>query len=282
MQSTRQSIKIIAMLAVAGGLAACGTLSNNIANDGSGAEQLLWPEMDATGPLHTGGTWPEPDGLRQITSGMTKEQVMALLGPPHFSEGFVAVREWNYLFHLRNRQTQDAWVCQYKILFDTEMLARSFYWKPAGCAGLLELKPAPAAAAEEQKLTPPVAAAPPAALPLTVYFAYDKSGWDDIHGQGHARLHQITSALANRAASGQVIVLKGYAGPIAGDAYNRTLSEERANTVRNYLIQNGVPERLIRAEGHGSTDLKARCEKAPADDLAACYAPNRRVEITRG
>lgn len=42
---------------------------------------------------------------------------MALVGPPHFSEGFVAVREWNYLFHLRDPETGAVRVCQYKVLF---------------------------------------------------------------------------------------------------------------------------------------------------------------------
>ncbi|MGV8915724.1 MAG: OmpA family protein [Kaistella sp.] len=40
------------------------------------------------------------------------------------------------------------------------------------------------------------------------------------------------------------------------DAYNQTLSERRANTVKNYLIQNGVESGKLDAIGKGEKDLK--------------------------
>lgn len=42
----------------------------------------------------------------------------------------------------------------------------------------------------------------------------------------------------------------------ASDAYNQKLSESRANTVKNYLIQNGVKSNKLQAIGRGEKDLK--------------------------
>ncbi|ROI06127.1 OmpA family protein [Kaistella haifensis] len=47
------------------------------------------------------------------------------------------------------------------------------------------------------------------------------------------------------------------------DAYNQNLSERRANTVKNYLIQNGVESGKLNAIGRGEKDLKyPECDPA--------------------
>lgn len=49
----------------------------------------------------------------------------------------------------------------------------------------------------------------------------------------------------------------------ASDAYNQRLSEKRANTVKNYLIQNGVESSKLNAVGRGEKDLKyPECDPA--------------------
>lgn len=49
----------------------------------------------------------------------------------------------------------------------------------------------------------------------------------------------------------------------ASDAYNQNLSERRANTVKNYLIQNGVEAGKLNAIGRGEKDLKyPECDPA--------------------
>lgn len=49
----------------------------------------------------------------------------------------------------------------------------------------------------------------------------------------------------------------------ASDAYNQNLSERRANTVKNYLIQNGVEAGKLKAIGRGEKDLKyPECDPA--------------------
>lgn len=123
-------------------LAACGgALSmSHVSNEGT-TRHPVWPD-----PSHStfkGGSFPNPDNLRLVGDGMTKDQIYGLLGRPHFDEGLFNVHEWDYLFHFRTRDGMTT--CQYKILFDKNMLARSFLWKPEECVGIPSApKPTPA------------------------------------------------------------------------------------------------------------------------------------------
>ena len=70
--------------------------------------------------------------------GMNKDQIYELIGRPHFQEGLYGVREWDYLFNYRENGEHKT--CQYKILFDKDKNAQSFFWLPEGCG---PKKPAP-------------------------------------------------------------------------------------------------------------------------------------------
>lgn len=273
-----QHIKQLAVVAVAlvatGALAACGNISHNIARDGGSAGQLLWPAPDDVTPIHEGGTWPSLASLRQIRSGMNKHQIKTLIGAPHFNEGVWGVREWDYLFHLPDPDTGKARVCQYKVLFDEDELARSFYWKPQSCAGLLnpQAKPAPVAVAaegEDQQTT----------HTLDVLFAFDKSGFNDIRPEGRVRLSRLATSLKQDGARGSIIRINGYAGRIGSASYNQTLSQKRADTVSDYLVGQGIAADRITASGRGISAPIADCDKSPRAGLVACLAPNRRVEV---
>jgi outer membrane protein assembly factor BamE (lipoprotein component of BamABCDE complex) len=60
---------------------------------------------------------------------MTKDQVAGLLGRPQFQEGFFAVREWGYLLNVTNDAGAPQMVCQFKTVFASRGVARSFYRK---------------------------------------------------------------------------------------------------------------------------------------------------------
>lgn len=123
-------------------LSACGgALSmSHVSNKGT-AEHPVWP--DPTHATFKNGSFPNLDSLRLVSDGMTKDQIYNLLGRPHFDEGVFNVHEWDYLFHFRTHDGVST--CQYKILFDEDMLARSFLWKPKGCASILDAsRPTPA------------------------------------------------------------------------------------------------------------------------------------------
>jgi outer membrane protein OmpA-like peptidoglycan-associated protein len=69
------------------------------------------------------------------------------------------------------------------------------------------------------------------------------------------------------------IEVGGYTDNVGGDAMNQTLSENRADSVRDYLVQEGVPTNSVSAKGFGNTLPVA------SNDNSAGRQQNRRVEL---
>ncbi|HEY4951032.1 MAG TPA: OmpA family protein [Candidatus Acidoferrales bacterium] len=67
--------------------------------------------------------------------------------------------------------------------------------------------------------------------------------------------------------------VEGYTDSVGSDAFNQTLSEQRANTVRDYLVQQGLDPTSIVATGFGKSNPVA------SNDTTAGRQQNRRVEI---
>jgi outer membrane protein assembly factor BamE (lipoprotein component of BamABCDE complex) len=93
------------------------------------------------------GVFPHLEALRAMRTGMDKGQVRELLNSPHFSEGLVGVREWNYIFHFRTGAGAAYVTCQYMVRFDQDMLVNGLFWKNPDCAMLVDAKPIPVTAA---------------------------------------------------------------------------------------------------------------------------------------
>jgi outer membrane protein OmpA-like peptidoglycan-associated protein len=72
---------------------------------------------------------------------------------------------------------------------------------------------------------------------------------------------------------GLKVQVEGYTDSVGGDAYNQKLSENRANAVHDFLVQNGVPPTNITAAGYGKADPVAD------NGTAAGRAQNRRVNL---
>ena len=70
-----------------------------------------------------------------------------------------------------------------------------------------------------------------------------------------------------------LIDVYGHTDSTGSDAFNQTLSENRARTVLNYLVSRGVPAARIRSQGFGETMPIA------SNDTADGRQKNRRVEI---
>jgi outer membrane protein OmpA-like peptidoglycan-associated protein len=255
----------IALLA-AGALAGCGSLSHGITKDGTHAQQLVWPKPTDTIALHRGGTFPNLDNLRQVQAGLDKNQIIALVGAPHFNEGFAGVREWNYVFNFRGtdgRVTQ----CEYKILFDDNKIARSFYWNPESCADVLN--PPAQAAPQVRRFT----------LSTDALFAFDKYALSDIKPNGRGELDALAQKLTAPDAKTEHIHVTGYTDRLGRADYNQTLSERRAATVRDYLVGKGVAADRIDTEGRGEAEPVKICDNGDRAKLIACLAPNRRVVV---
>jgi outer membrane protein OmpA-like peptidoglycan-associated protein len=69
------------------------------------------------------------------------------------------------------------------------------------------------------------------------------------------------------------IEVGGYTDNVGGDAMNQTLSENRADSVRDYLVQEGVARNSVSARGFGNT------LPVSSNDNSAGRQQNRRVEL---
>ncbi len=100
-----------------------------------------------------------------------------------------------------------------------------------------------------------------------IYFAFDKYY---LTNKAKSYLNSIVDAL-NRVPDAQIMI-DGHASSEGQSEYNNILSENRARTVRNYLISCGVDESRIVTAGHGSS--------IPNEDLEfEEMSRDRRVEI---
>jgi outer membrane protein OmpA-like peptidoglycan-associated protein len=72
---------------------------------------------------------------------------------------------------------------------------------------------------------------------------------------------------------GLKVQVEGYTDSVGAPALNQKLSENRADAVKNFLVQNGVPQDNATAMGYGATDFVAD------NTTAAGKAQNRRVEL---
>src|SRR5207249_326207 len=73
--------------------------------------------------------------------------------------------------------------------------------------------------------------------------------------------------------SGLTMQIEGHTDSVGGDDFNQQLSERRADSVRDFLAQNGVPASSITARGFGKSQPVA------SNDTADGRQRNRRVEL---
>jgi outer membrane protein OmpA-like peptidoglycan-associated protein len=67
--------------------------------------------------------------------------------------------------------------------------------------------------------------------------------------------------------------VEGYTDNVGSDEFNFKLSQQRADTVREYLISQGLPDVTVTASGFGKANF------VDSNDTAAGRKRNRRVEI---
>lgn len=122
-------IKFICLSALAVMLNGCGT-GTRIDREGQ-ATDLQWKRTDQVILNHKQGIFPDQNSLAKIQQGMTKDQLYALIGAPHYNDGW-RPKEWNYLFYFRtlNQGKNSILACQYKVTFDHDGLTRKFFWRP--------------------------------------------------------------------------------------------------------------------------------------------------------
>ncbi|MCF7529363.1 OmpA family protein [Neisseria sp. ZJ104] len=106
---------------------------------------------------------------------------------------------------------------------------------------------------------------------------------NDILPNGREEIAAVARDIAEYPVKIRLIEVIGHTDPRGSDAYNQRLSEQRAVTVGNLLVQGGAPASLIRAEGRGERQpVVSGCEaryKGNREAVNRCNQPNRRVEV---
>ena len=235
---------------VAIAVAACGNLSK--VSDEGFIENPVFPKISESEFNHDGsqfGSWPNWENVRQIERGMNKDQLYYLIGRPHFEEGLYGVREWDYVFNYRENGVHK--ICQFKIGFDKNMNAQSFFWYPNGCNGNASFN-----------------------LSGDFLFDFDK---DTLTTKGKEVVDNVAVQLKSSGA--QQVKVAGYTDRLGSEAYNLNLSNRRANVVKERLIQQGVTAQ-IEAVGYGKANQVKACEGLKGQAEKDCLRPSRRVEIS--
>jgi outer membrane protein OmpA-like peptidoglycan-associated protein len=172
-------------------------------------------------------------------------------------------------------------------MFDPALLSNMASFLPTIGAPAVAAPAAPAAPAAVAPTTVEVKpVAKPAAAPANkivlsgdTLFKSGKSGIKDLSKEGKTRLDDVVARLK---AAGEIEQIKivGHADLTGKAAANQKLSEQRARTVKSYLVAKGVKPGVIITSGVGSAQPVVQCDtKLPKKELIACLEPNRRVEI---
>ncbi|MDG6793583.1 OmpA family protein [Glaesserella parasuis] len=236
--------------AIAITITACGSLSK-VSDEGT-TEKPVFPKISESKFNHDGsqfGSWPNWENVRQIEKGMNKDQLYNLIGRPHFSEGLYEVHEWDYAFNYREKGVHK--ICQFKILFDKNMNAQSFFWYPNGCNGNSSFN-----------------------LVGDFLFDFDK---DTLTTKGREVVDDVAEQLKSSGAEKVKVV--GYTDRLGSEEYNLDLSQRRANMVKARLVEQGIKV-PIEAVGYGKANQVKACDGESGQALRDCLRPNRRVEIT--
>ncbi|SRR6266702_1033309 len=128
--------------------------------------------------------------------------------------------------------------------------------------------PAPAAAAQARQT-----------ITLRADSLFRFNGGDEaaILPAGRQHLDEVATGLKQVPAIRE-LKITGFTDRLGGDAYNQSLSLQRAQTVQKYLRAHGVSLPMT-AQGEGSAKQVVTCKQTNRDELVRCLAPNRRVEI---
>jgi outer membrane protein OmpA-like peptidoglycan-associated protein len=92
-----------------------------------------------------------------------------------------------------------------------------------------------------------------------------------LRGETKEKLAKVSGILL--AHPGLMLAVEGHTDSVGGDEYNQTLSEHRAEAVRDYLVSQGISQDTVTSKGYGKTMPVA------SNDTAAGRQQNRRVEL---
>lgn len=155
----------------------------------------------------------------------------------------------------------------------------------AGCGGVAPVAVAPVVAPAPAPAPAPVVMA--AAAPLPVYervtfdanilFDSDKSA---LRPLGRDKLDAFVTNI--RGLDSQSIMAIGYADRMGTDDSNQVLSQQRVDTVKDYLVGKGIASNRVLTSAKGETQpttFAGDCKEANNATNVACMQPDRHVFI---
>lgn len=120
-------------------------------------------------------------------------------------------------------------------------------------------------------------------LDASALFKFDQSAASQILPNGRQDIATIAREMREYSIPVTSIEVIGHTDPQGTPAYNQKLSNARAKTVGQLLVQSGAPASLVKTYGVGETQpVVTGCAANHAGNreaLNACNQPNRRVEV---
>lgn len=134
------------------------------------------------------------------------------------------------------------------------------------------VKPRPEAPASVRRLT----------LSADAMFEFGKSDIQNIPPQGRRLLDHVADRIKSEFGAGTQVEIRivGHADKFGSEAKNLRISQERAQSVKSYLVKSGLIEKNIFTEGRGDKEpVVTRCGDQFNKVNRACTRPNRRIEL---
>ena len=158
--------------------------------------------------------------------------------------------------------------------------------KPAVSAPVTRVTPTPTPApvAAAPVYTAPAAPEAPPPPPAPRFERYTLSstelfGFDSaVLRMPQPKLDELADVLGRNAQVSNVTI-SGYTDRLGSENYNMELSQRRADSVKNYLMNKGVAASRLNAIAKGESNPLVQCTETKRADLILCLEPNRRVEV---
>lgn len=131
---TRYMLAASAMLCLSGAVAAASEGLPSYRPGVSGA--ITFPDVERA--TRKEGVFVSAHNIAMVTPGLTKDQVYALIGVPHFHEGLFGVRRWNYILNFYTGEGDKYVACQYQIRFDRKARVERTWFRESTCVNILE------------------------------------------------------------------------------------------------------------------------------------------------
>jgi peptidoglycan-associated lipoprotein len=103
------------------------------------------------------------------------------------------------------------------------------------------------------------------------YFAFDSA---NLRPEDAQVLHQVVTCFTTGALKGRTLRLVGHADPRGGSDYNMTLGQSRADSVKGYMLGQGMDKSKTDSSSRGAMDATGTDEPT--------WARDRRVDMMLG